>query len=221
MPTDIAFAIVPKSDQINADDLIAGPIVVRLGRCKAVKVGEQPVEIDIEDVTGTFRKPWRPCKTMLRLMTEAWQSSDADTWRGRYVRLVRDPSVRFGGSEVGGIRVSGLSDIPGNMTAQVTVSKGKRAPYRVEKLTPPAPASTSTAAQRATDSDPLAGFRAHLTRLTLDPAAVIEWIATLGQDAAALSPDDRRGWVIDLTDPDGSARTDYAAWLASRSTTAP
>lgn len=139
MPTDIAAAIVPKSDQLNADDLIAGPIVVRLGRTHFTRGGEQPVSVEIEDVAGVPRKPWRPCKTMLRLLTEAWGTSDADQWMGRYVRLVRDPSVKYGGAEVGGIRVSGLSDIARDFTAQLTVTRGKRAPYRVEKLTLNAP----------------------------------------------------------------------------------
>ena len=35
---------------------------------------------------------------------------------------------------------------------------------------------------------------------------------------AALTSDERRQWVADLTDPNGEARTDYAAWLAARVT---
>lgn len=218
MPTDIAAAIVPKSDQLNADDLIAGPIVVRLGRTRVSPGSEQPVSVEIEDVTGVPRKPWRPCKTMLRLLTEAWGTSDADQWIGRYVRLVRDPSVKYGGSEVGGIRVSGLSDIARDFTAQLTVTRGKRAPYRVEKLTAPAPQRQTAKAPAEPPADPLAGFRAHLTRLTLTPDDVIAWLASMGVDAAALTSDERRQWVADLTDPAGPARTDYATWLASRAT---
>lgn len=214
MPTDIAPAIVPKSDQLNADDLIAGPIVVRLGRTHFARGSEQPVSVEIEDVAGVPRKPWRPCKTMLRLLTEAWGTSDADQWMGRYVRLVRDPSVKYGGAEVGGIRVSGLSDIAAGFTAQLTVTRGKRAPYRVEKLTAPAPQRQPANAS----SDPLAGFRAHLARLNVSPDDVIAWLASMGVDAAALISDERRQWVADLTDPAGPARTDYAAWVAARAT---
>ena len=214
MPTDIAAAIVPKSDQLNADDLIAGPITVRLGRTRVSPGSEQPVSVEIEDVAGVPRKPWRPCKTMLRLLTEAWGTSDADQWIGRHVRLVRDPSVKYGGSEVGGIRVSGLSDIARDFTAQLTVTRGKRAPYRVEKLTLNAPQRQPATAP----ADPLAGFRARLTRLTLEPDDVFMWLASMEISAAVLTSDDRRQWIADLTDPAGPARTDYAAWLAARAT---
>jgi hypothetical protein len=48
--------------------------------------------------------------------------------------LYRDPAVRFGGMDVGGIRVSHLSHIDKPMTLVLAVSKGKRAPYVVKPL---------------------------------------------------------------------------------------
>lgn len=193
MPTDIAFAIVPKSDQLNADDLIAGPITVRLGRARVAPGGEQPVSIDVEDVTGTPRKPWRPCKSMLRLLTEAWGTSDADQWIGRYVRLVRDPSVKYGGSEVGGIRVSGLSDVPANFTAQLTVTRSKRAPYRVEKLTSPA----STTRPQPSDADPLAGLRTRLTSAGINAQDALNYADAVGMPLG--TADERKALFTALT----------------------
>ncbi|NKU61704.1 hypothetical protein GS891_00190 [Rhodococcus hoagii] len=46
--------------------------------------------------------------------------------------LYRDPAVRFGGQDVGGIRVSHLSHIDKRLTLALTVTRGRRAPYVVE-----------------------------------------------------------------------------------------
>jgi hypothetical protein len=45
--------------------------------------------------------------------------------------LYRDPAVRFGGQDVGGIRVSHLSHIEKRITLALTVTRGRRAPYVV------------------------------------------------------------------------------------------
>jgi hypothetical protein len=50
--------------------------------------------------------------------------------------LYRDPAVRFGGSEVGGIRVSHLSDIEKRIQVALTVTRGKRQPFIIEPLAP-------------------------------------------------------------------------------------
>lgn len=48
--------------------------------------------------------------------------------------LYHDPSVRFGGSEVGGIRISHMSDIEGPIRVNLTATKGKKALHTVEPL---------------------------------------------------------------------------------------
>ncbi len=45
---DMTQVIQPKSDQINADDLIAGPITVKITDVKIQGGTEQPVSIHIE-----------------------------------------------------------------------------------------------------------------------------------------------------------------------------
>ena len=121
----------PRSDQWNADDFIGGPKTFTIG---GVKTGAAEQKYDIELVEGQGRS-WRPPPTVLRLLVAAW-GDDATTWPGRIVRLYRDPSIRFGRDEVGGIRVSHMSDLPDNkpLTVNLTVTRGKRAPLTVQPL---------------------------------------------------------------------------------------
>ena len=48
--------------------------------------------------------------------------------------LFNDPTVKWAGVEVGGIRISHVSHIEHSLSTSVTVSKGKRNPYRVDPL---------------------------------------------------------------------------------------
>lgn len=129
MTTDMSAVIVPKSDQINADDLIAGPRTYTI-EAVAIQPGtEQPVNIKL----AGEQRAWRPCKSMSRVLVAAW-GPDAKVYPGRSVTLYRDPKVKWGGLEVGGIRVSHLSHIEREMMIQLTATKGKRAPHVVKPL---------------------------------------------------------------------------------------
>ncbi len=128
--SDMASAIIPKSDQLNADDLIAGPMTVTITGV-AVKGGqEQPVSISFDGDNG---KPYKPCKSMCRVMVNAW-GPDSSKYVGRSMTLYRDPAVKWGGMDVGGIRISHLSDIDAPMTMALTATRGSRKPYTVKPL---------------------------------------------------------------------------------------
>ena len=136
--------IAPKSDRVNADDFMAGPETVTI---TAVKRGDAdtPVAVHIEG-----RKPYYPCKSMRRVLISAWGDNGAD-WVGKSMTLFTDPSVKFGGVAVGGIRISHLSHIERDLALSLTATRGKRTPYTVRKLaaTQPAPAATYPADQFA------------------------------------------------------------------------
>jgi hypothetical protein len=122
---DLSTAIIPKSDQLNADDLIAGPRTIRISRVEVRITGEQPVSIFYDGDNG---KPWKPCKGMIRALVFAW-GADSTAYAGRRARLMLDPKVKWAGAEVGGIRVSHLSHLPGNaasITFAQTVAKGSK-----------------------------------------------------------------------------------------------
>ena len=122
----------PRSDQLNADDLVGGPMTVTI---KAVHPGkaEQKYDIELVEVQG---RAWRPPLTVLRILLTAW-GDDAKNWIGQRVTLYRDDSVRFGPEAVGGIRVSHMTGLPDGkpMDVRVSTSRGKRANVRVQPLT--------------------------------------------------------------------------------------
>lgn len=126
---DMSTVIQPKSDQVNADDFIPGPRTFTIEGVAINPGTEQPVQIKL---VGEQRV-WRPCKSMSRVLVAAW-GPDAKAYAGRSVTLYRDPKVKWGGMEVGGIRVSHMSHIERDMLIQLTATKGKRAPHVIKPL---------------------------------------------------------------------------------------
>lgn len=134
--SDMSSVITPKSDQMNADDLIAGPLTIRVASVDIKAGAEQPVAIRYE---GDGGKPYKPCKSMSRLLVFAW-GADAKRYVGRSLTLYRDPTVKWGGMEVGGIRISHMTDIEKTFVLSLTATKGQRKPHTVRPLdnAPPA-----------------------------------------------------------------------------------
>jgi hypothetical protein len=132
---NLSESIVPKSDQLNAEDLLAGPRTVTIEKVTA-GTSEQPVNVHLVEMPG---RPYRPSKTMRRVMVACW-GPDAAVYVGRRMTLYRDPAVKFGGMAVGGIKISHLSNIDKRTTLALTETRGKRAPHVVEPL-PVAPVS--------------------------------------------------------------------------------
>lgn len=127
---DISAAAQPRSDQINADDLISGPQLVTIVEVRRGN-DEQPVNI----VTKEFGpgRPYKPGKSMIRVLIAAW-GKDASAYAGRRLMIYRDPDIRFGKDTVGGIRISAMSHIKSKLTIALTVTRGRRAPFTVEPL---------------------------------------------------------------------------------------
>lgn len=141
---NLAPTIIPKSDQLNADDLITGPITIKVTSLKGSSEPQQPVAIHYEGDNG---KPYKPCKSMRRVLVSAWGANGAE-YVGRSMTLYRDDEVAFGGIKVGGIRISHMSHIERDMSMALTVSKAQRKPYTVRILTVAAsPADRINAAQ--------------------------------------------------------------------------
>lgn len=126
---DLTDSIAPKSDQLNAEDLLTGPRTFTVADVKKGSA-EQPVDIHLVEFPG---RPFRPSKTVRRILVNAW-GPDASAYVGRRMTLYRDPAVKFGGMDVGGIRVSHLSHIDKALTVALAVTRGKRAPYTVQPL---------------------------------------------------------------------------------------
>lgn len=134
---DMTPYTVPKSDQINADDLIAGPRTVTITRVVGTGNSDQPVAVHFASDDG---RPYKPCKSMRRVMVHCW-GADASQYAGRSMRLIRDPDVMFGGMKVGGVRISHMSHIERDQVMALTATKGKRTGYSVRVLEVAATAS--------------------------------------------------------------------------------
>lgn len=170
-------AIAAKTDQISADDLKEGPIIARIER-----VTESDGQADREKqphqvyLSGQ-RLPWRPCLTMRRLLVEMWgRQSVNKNWAGHTIKLVRDPTVHFGGEQTGGIRLVG-ADIDKRFSCLLPVSRGKRKTFVVE----PIPALPGGPTRAPTVSTAVAELRTYLaTRIALvDPPLTTDEKKTL------------------------------------------
>ena len=135
---DLRSTIVPKSDQLNSEQLMFGAIDITVTRVEA-KSGEQPVTVHYEGENG---RPYRPCLTMRKVLVHAW-GENGNNWVGRSMRLYCDPAVRFGKDEVGGIRISHLTDIPRDIRVSLTATKGKKALHEIKRMAPPTAVDTS------------------------------------------------------------------------------
>ena len=122
--------IVPKSDQLNADDLVAGPVTITVERVKRSSAPDQPLDVMFGDETG---KAYRPCKTMRKILIFAWGENGAE-WVGKSMTLFCDPSVKWGGVKVGGIRISHLSHIESDISVMLAETKGKKTQVNIKRL---------------------------------------------------------------------------------------
>lgn len=132
---DLTESTLPRSDQINAESLISGPRTVTVVEVRPGSA-DQPVEI----VTDEFGpgQPFKPSKTVRRILVAAW-GPNSSVYVGRRMTLYRDPAVKWGGMDVGGIRVSHLSHLTKPLTLALTVTRGKRAPHVIQPLQEEAP----------------------------------------------------------------------------------
>lgn len=168
---DISDTLAPKSDQLDAVDLLGSP--PRIFTIEKVTRGnsEQPVSVHLAE----FPRPWRPGKNQRRVLAHLW-TNNASTWTGRQVELFCDPDVLFGGIKVGGIRISRMSHINGPQSVPIIIKKGSSGAYKVDPL-PDAPAPNPNAAKIATlrdewhnaDADRRAAIEAEVQALEVTP----------------------------------------------------
>lgn len=162
--TDLRTTIVPKSDQLNAEQLLSGPMTITVTDVRVGSGDEQPVDVHYEGENG---RPYKPCKTMRKVLIFAW-GADGRQWIGKSMTLYCDVNVKFGGEAVGGIRISHLSDIPKRLNVSLTATRGKKALYEIEPLKVergPALADVLTAIADAHNKATLEAAKAMATRL--------------------------------------------------------
>lgn len=127
---DLRPTIIPKSDQLNAEQLLGGPVTITVNGVNVSDSGDQPVVVHYIGENG---RPFKPCKTMRKVLIHAW-GADGRQWVGRSMTLYNDPSVKFGGDDVGGIRISHMTDIDRDVKVSLTSTRGKKAKYEIKRL---------------------------------------------------------------------------------------
>jgi len=128
--SNLSDTIVPKSDQLNADQLLGGSMTITVTDVRRGQSDDQPVIVHYQGDEG---RPYKPCKTMRKVLIFAW-GPDGREWIGRSMSLYCDPQVRFGGAEVGGIRISHMTDIEKQIKVSLTATKGKKALHTIDPL---------------------------------------------------------------------------------------
>jgi len=132
MDLDMTESLAPKSDQLDAVDLVGGPRTFTIENVSAHNA-EQPFNFHL----AGFPRVWRPGKSMRRVIAKAW-GSKASAYIGQSVTLYCDPTVQFGNEAVGGTRIShmtGIGDKP--LKVPLLIKKGRSAVFTVQPLTAP------------------------------------------------------------------------------------
>lgn len=128
--SNLRDTIVPKSDQLNADQLLSAPMTILVTDIKRGSGVDQPVIVSYLNDEG---RPYKPCKTCRKILIFAW-GDDGSEWIGKRMTLYCDPDIKFGGVKVGGIRISHLSNIERDMAVSLNVTKGKKGEFIIKKL---------------------------------------------------------------------------------------
>lgn len=172
---NLNHTIIPKSDQLNADDLISGPRTIKITNVIAGSA-EQPVCITYEGGEG---RPYKPSKSMRRVFVSLWGSEGA-AYVGRRVTIYRDPNVKFGGDLVGGVKISHLSHIDRPAELMLTATRGKRQPHRVDVLAPETAEKAAPVLENLPEAwDSWSNEERGENRAELGMPALQEWWATL------------------------------------------
>lgn len=174
--SNLSFTAQAKADQLNADDLLSGPITITVKSVRAV-AGDQPVSIDYEGDNG---KPYKPCKSMRKVLIFAW-GENGHAWVGKSMTLYNKRDVKFGNVEVGGIRISHMSDIASDIKISLTATRGKKEPYLIKRL------DTKPAKPQPTHADRLQGMINAFAGLGVT-VAMIE--GRLGHNVTDTTPDE-------------------------------
>lgn len=127
---NLSDTIVPNSNQLNADQLIAGPMTVTVTAVRRGTGDDQPVTVHYDGESG---RPYKPCLTMRKVLIFAW-GEDGEQWVGKMMTLYNRRDVKWGGVEVGGIRISHMSHVQGDVKLSLAATRGKKEPIIIKRL---------------------------------------------------------------------------------------
>lgn len=164
MDLDMTESLAPKSDQLDAVDLLGGPRTFTIERVSKHNA-EQPFNFHLAE----FPRVWRPGKSMRRVIVAAW-GGKVSAYVGQRITLYCDPAVEFGGAAVGGTRISHMSGIDKPLKVPLLIKKGRSAMFTVQPLKD-APKPAVTARDWRTEAQALEGSTDDLRALYMDAQA--------------------------------------------------
>ena len=127
--TDIGDTIHASSDQINATDLVGGPITVTIGGVDVDTKKQQPVDIHLVEIPN---RVYRPNKGMRKGLIACWGNKSAE-YAGRRLTLYYDPDTMWKGKKVGGIKISHASHISEPVEFSLLVARNP-VPHSIKPL---------------------------------------------------------------------------------------
>lgn len=127
---DVSKAIQAKSDQLNADDLLGGPITIKIRDVNVDFTSEQPISVFYDGDNG---RPWKPCKTAARCLA-AVLGANAANWIGLSCTIYNDTTVTWAGAAVGGVRVSHIQGLEKTRHLQLAKTRGKKSVVTIHPL---------------------------------------------------------------------------------------
>jgi hypothetical protein len=130
--SNLRSTIIPKSDQLNADQLLGNDMPITVTSVTLSASPDQPLTIHYDGENG---RPFKPCKTMRKVLIALW-GEDGNTWIGRSMLLFCDTKVKWAGEEVGGIRIKAVSHIDCDKMLSLTETRGKKAKIKIMKMLP-------------------------------------------------------------------------------------
>lgn len=126
---DITDTLKADSTQLNAVDFGPSSRIYTIASVRVV-AGDQPVNVRLVEEPD---REYRPSKSMRRVLA-ACLGPDSDTWVGKRIELYADPTVKWGGKEVGGIKIKAVSGIDKPKKVMLQESSTVRKPHTVDPL---------------------------------------------------------------------------------------
>jgi len=183
--SNLRDTIVPKSDQLNSEQLIGAPITITVTAVRRSTADDQPLAIHYKDDNG---RPYKPCKSMRKVLIFAW-GDDGNEWVGRSMTLYNNPDIKWGGVKVGGIRISHISHVQADLALSLTATKGKKEPVIIKRLQVAASTTTTKQADATPEIDTTATMAAltAAAKLGMDNL-IVAWKATPPAIKFAINP---------------------------------
>lgn len=129
--SDMTLTTAPKVDQLTFDHFAGGiERTIRITSVDLTPGVDQPCVVHYEGENGL---PYKPGLSMRRVMVHVWGKETA-AYVGQCLKLYGDPKIKFGGLELGGVRISHMTGINKPVTMALTLTKANKKPFTVKPL---------------------------------------------------------------------------------------